>query len=263
MSKKKIATTTTLLILIFAISLVALPTTNAHTPPKTIATYAYVSAAPNPVGVGQQVRVLMWLDQTMNGGAVDNDYRFHNYKLTITKPDSATETKTWDIVWDLTSSQGYTFTPDQLGTYTLKFEFPGQDYNAYSHSSSSLYVNDTYAASSASTTLTVQETQIPTLGSYPLPTEYWTRPIYGENTAWWSISSDWLGTGSPKFPPVSTGSARYSCDTIGPLTSHIMWTKPLQSGGDFPRRSRTKRDPHIPEDLYVYAAKSEIDHRTE
>ena len=204
---------------------------NAHTPPKTIATYAYVVAAPNPVGIDQSVRVLMWIDQTINGGAIENDYRFHNYKLTIIKPDNTVETKTWDIIMDLTSSQGYTFTPDQLGTYTLKFEFPGQDYNTYSHSPTSEYVNDTYAASSASTILIVQEDPIPFQGSSPLPTEYWTRPIYGENTDWWSISSDWLGTGSPAFPPVSTGSARYSYDTIGPLTSHIMWTKPLQTGG--------------------------------
>jgi len=197
----------------------------------TIPTYAYVSVAPNPVGIGQTVRVLMWLDQTINGATLDNAIRFHNYKLTITKPDNTTETQTWEIIQDTTSSQGYSYTPDQLGKYTFKFEFPGQDYNAYTHNPASQYVNDTYAASSASTTLTVQETQIPTLGSYPLPSEYWTRPIYGENTAWWSISSDWLGTGSPAFPPVSTGSARYSYDTIGPLTSHIMWTKPLQSGG--------------------------------
>ena len=221
---------TAILILVLSVPNI-LQTTNAHTPPITIATYAYVSVSPNPVGVGQQVRVLMWIDQTINGGAIENDYRFHNYKLTIIKPDNVTEIKTWDIVRDLTSSQGYTYTPEQLGTYTFKFDFPGQDYNTYSHNPASAYVNDTYAASSASTTLTVQQAQVPTKGSYPLPTEYWTRPIYGENTAWWSISSNWFGTGSPAFPPVSTGSARYSHDTIGPLTSHIMWTKPLQSGG--------------------------------
>jgi len=218
-------------ILVLTVPSFLIETTNAHTPPMTIATYAYVSVAPNPIGVDQTARVLMWIDQTISGGTIDNNVRFHNFKLTITKPDNTTETKTWDTVWDLTSSQGYTYTPNQIGTYTFKFEFPGMEYNAYEHSASSAYVNDTYAASSASTTLTVQETQIPTIGSPPLPTEYWTRPIYGKNTAWWSISSDWFGTGSPAFPPVSTGSERYSHDTIGPLTSHIMWTKPLQSGG--------------------------------
>jgi outer membrane protein assembly factor BamB len=232
MTKNKIiAAIAVLLILTFAISLVAIPSANAHDPPWTIPTYAYIVVAPNPVGVNQEVRVLMWLDQQFKDGAIQNDYRLHNYQLTITKPDGKTETKTWDIIWDLTSAQGYTYTPDQVGTYTFKFEFPGQDWNTYSHNPASAYVNDTFAASSASTKLTVQETPIPTLPETPLPTEYWTRPIYGENTAWWSISSDWPGTGSPEFPPVGTGTARYAPDTIGPLTSHIMWTKPLHSGG--------------------------------
>jgi outer membrane protein assembly factor BamB len=236
LKERKVAKTTTYLLLtLFVISIITAidiqPTVSGHTPPKTIATYAYISISPNPVGIGQTIRILMWLDQTINGGTIDNDIRFHNYRLTITKPDYTTETKTWDTVWDTTSSQGYSYIPDQLGTYTFKFEFPGQDYNAYSHDIASAYVNDTYAMSSSSTTLIVQQEQIPFKGSYSLPTEYWTRPIYGENTAWWSISSDWLGTGSPEFPPASTGSERYAHDVIGPLTSHIMWTKPLQSGG--------------------------------
>ncbi len=73
----------------------------------------------------------------------------------------------------------------------------------------------------------MQQEPIPTLpDSYPLPTAYWTRPIYSENTYWYTISSDWLGTGSPgyssDFPP---GNA------VGPQTSHVMWTYPLQAGG--------------------------------
>ena len=229
----KPATTILLILLLLTTGTIFIdaPIANAHTPPKTIATYAYISVAPNPVGVEQTIRILMWLDQTINGATIDNDIRFHNYKLTITKPDNTVETKIWDIVWDTTSSQGYSYTPAQLGKYTFKFEFPGQDYNTYSHAANSAYVNDTYAASSASTTLTVQQEQIPFKGSSPLPTEYWTRPIFGENTAWYAVSSDWPGTGSPEFPPASTGSQRYAHDAIGPLTSHIMWTKPLQSGG--------------------------------
>jgi outer membrane protein assembly factor BamB len=89
----------------------------------------------------------------------------------------------------------------------------------------SAYVNDTFAASSASTTLTVQEEPIPYINSYPLPQEYWTRPIYGENTDWWSISSDYFGEGSPQQ------ATKYIPDAAGPITSHVMWTKALQSGG--------------------------------
>jgi hypothetical protein len=215
------------LMLSIGASMMLVPTANAHTPAWEIPTFAFIMAVPNPIGVGQYTHIFMWIDKPFTSALLVNDYRFHNYQLTITKPDNTTETKTWDTTWDTTSSQGYNYAPDQAGTYTLKFEFPGQAVNTYSHADTA-YVNDTYKASSATTTLTVQEEPIsdfPT--SYPLPTEYWTRPIYGENPYWWSISSDWLGTGSPQL----TGYSRYVHDAVGPQTSHIMWTKPLQAGG--------------------------------
>ena len=53
-----------------------------------------------------------------------NNYRFHNYKLIITAPDGEVTTKTWETVQDTTSNQGYSFTPDQVGTYNLTFILP-------------------------------------------------------------------------------------------------------------------------------------------
>jgi hypothetical protein len=212
------------LMLIMVVSSLTLPLASAHDPPWEIPTFAFVQAVINPVGVGQQTYIYVFIDKTFGTDtALTNDWRFHNYKLTITKPDDTTEIKTWDVVWDPTSAQGYTYTPDQAGTYKLKFEFPGQDYDAYSHNPNSAYVNDTYLPSSAETTLTVQEEPIPEPpGSYPLPKEYWARPIYGENTDWWTISSDWLGSGSPML---NTAKNRvYIPDGMGPRTSHIMWT---------------------------------------
>jgi outer membrane protein assembly factor BamB len=219
---------TIFLMLSMAASLILVPAANAHTPPIQIKTYAFIMAVPNPIGVGQYTHIYMWIDKVFDSAAFVNDYRHHNYKLTITKPNGDTEVKTWDTIWDTTSSQGYNYAPDQVGEYTLKFEYPEQAINAVSHSPTSAYVNDTYAASSATTTLIVQEEPIIGLpDSYPLPTEYWTRPIYGENPGWWTISSDWLGTGSPQLTTYS----RYIRDGVGPTTSHIMWTKPLQAGG--------------------------------
>jgi hypothetical protein len=217
--------------LAMVVSLLALPTAKAHDPPWEIPTFAFVQAVINPVGVGQQTYIYVFIDKTFgNDAALVNDWRFHNYKLTITDPDDETETVTWDTVWDPTSSQGYSYTPTKAGTYHLKFEFPGQDYNTYSHNPNSAYVNDTFLPSSATGTLTVQEEPIGTLPAVPLPNEYWTRPIYGENSNdWWSISSNWLGSGSPKL---NTAKNRvYAPDAVGPRTSHIMWTKPLQAGG--------------------------------
>lgn len=219
-----------LLVLTIAVTLVALPVANAHTPAWEIPTWAFVQAVIDPVGVGQTTYIYMWIDKTFGTDtALTNDWRFHNYKLTITKPNGDTEVKTFDVVVDTTSSQSYTYVPDQVGTYKLKFEFPGQAYNTYSHNPASAYVNDTFMPSSAEGTLTVQEEPIPYLGSYPLPKEYWTRPIYGENTDSWQIASDWLGSGSPMF--VNTKNRVYVPDGVGPQTSHVMWTKPIDSGG--------------------------------
>jgi hypothetical protein len=230
------------LISTIAVTLVALPAANAHTPPWQVPTFAYIVVAPDPVGVSQTVTIYLWLDKTFDSETLYNNYRFHNYKLTITKPDKTTETMTFDTISDPTSSIFTKYTPTQVGTYTFKFDFPGQDYNTYSHSPTSSYVNDTYVASTASTTLTVQETPLPEpITSYPLPSQYWTRPMYGENTDWWAISSDWLGTGAPVLSATGsgaisgfgTGSAiqRLPGDAVGPQTAHVMWTKPLRSGG--------------------------------
>ena len=229
-SKNKTAAIAIAICLMFSMSasMMLVPNVSAHTPAWQIPTYAYILAAPDPVGVGQKVNVIMWIGQTFNSAAYINTYRFHNYNLTITAPDGTKETTIFPTVTDTTSSQYYAYTPDQTGNYTFTFTFPGQDYNTYDHAistSPTSYVNDTYLPSSASTTLTVQEEPITAITSYPLPTEYWTRPIYGENTDWWTISSNWLGSGSPQRTTL------YVADAVGSQTSHVMWTKPLQSGG--------------------------------
>ena len=257
-AKNKTATAIALfLMLTIAVTLVALPAANAHTPAWNIPTYAYISAHPDPIGVGQTVNVFMWLNQIYGVGydstsyaLLSNNYRFKNYNFTIVAPNGQVTTKIFDTVQDTTSNQMTTFTPDQVGTYTLIFNFPGQVYGANGDGNpNSVLVNDTYLPSSASTTLTVQSEPIQAaVGSSPLPSDYWTRPIYGENTDWWTISSNWLGAGSAVNPSVGSGAIssfstgpptnmwgaimnRFPGDSIGSLTSHVMWTKPIQSGG--------------------------------
>jgi len=221
-------------------SAVLLPATNAHTPPWNYNTFANVIAAPNPVGVGQLTQVICWLDKIPAGAAASNDIRFHNYHLVITDPDGIVAVdKTWDVVQDTTSSQGYSFTPTKLGTYKLDFSFPGQTYtwttplaSYFGPPTPNDNTNDTYSASQASATLTVQQDPITAIDTYPLPAEYWTRPIFGENPGWFTISSNWLGTGSPQILSVgSFGTEHVYEGAVGSQTAHIMWTKPLQSGG--------------------------------
>jgi len=86
-----------------------------------------------------------------------------------------------------------------------------------------VYLNDTFLGSSASATLIVQADPIEKIPQYPLPTEYWTRPIEGQNTEWAAITSHWLG-GSHIV-------GNYQPDGRAPNTPHIMWTKPIEFGG--------------------------------
>ncbi len=224
-------------------SITIVPEASAHDPAWEIPTYAYITAAPNPVGVDQQVTVFMFLTNYFYNSQYTNDYRFHNYKLTITSPTGHVTEETFAYIADTTSAQATTFTPTEVGTYTLNFTYPGQTITADDQPEGSAYIGDVFLASSAQTTLIVQEEPIPpAITSYPLPSEYWTRPIYGENTDWWSISSNWLGLSAPNYGGWTAtgadaaggaynGMAVFPGDAIGSQTSHIMWTKPLQSGG--------------------------------
>jgi hypothetical protein len=239
-SNKRLAAFATILMLTLAIPLVAIPLANAHDPPWNITCFAYINAAPNPVGVGQKVDILIWVDKPRASAALSNNYRMHNYRLIITDADgNEVLNEFWTNVTDPTSSQYYPWTPSTVGTYTLTFNFEG--FNASSFDTASSELNDYFVPDSASTTLVVQEEQLPNpITSYPLPAEYWARPIYGENTDWWSISSNWLGEGSPTltaWPSVFgsggnvAGIDRDPGAGVGPATNHIMWTKPLQMGG--------------------------------
>jgi hypothetical protein len=195
-------------------------TASAHyNPVWNFPSTAYLVATPDPVGVGQTGAIMMWVDYPLPSSTVTNDIRRHDYTLTITKPDGKTETQHWDYISDPTGIQYYKYTPDQLGTYTLKLDYPEQTYTW-----SGTYQNDTYAASSRTINWTVQQEQISSpLTSFPLPTEYWTHPIEGQNTDWWTISSNWLGS-----PYIAN---RFQPDGLAPNSAHVMWSKAIQEGG--------------------------------
>ena len=51
---------------------------------------------------------------TASAGLLANNYRFHNYNLTITAPDGTTSTQIFNVISDTTSSQYTVFTPTRL-----------------------------------------------------------------------------------------------------------------------------------------------------
>jgi outer membrane protein assembly factor BamB len=93
------------------------------------------------------------------------------------------------------------------------------------------YYGITLQSSNRTYTVTVQEEPVyPTaITSYPLPTEYWNRPIEGQNNHWGQISSNWLNSAMDRN--YGSTNNRIQTQGSGPNSGHILWTKPTEDGG--------------------------------
>ncbi len=232
MQKIKNKTMAILIIALLAISMTASialsPNTKAHSPPWNIATVAYVNVSPNPVGIGQTALIVMWIENlNPSANGITGD-RWQNYTLKITAPDGTT-TSLGPYTAGPTSATDYPFVPNQLGKYTVDFNFGGQTARLANpinglNGTNDAYVGDYYMPSSASTTFVVQQDPVPGPIGYPLPTDYWSRPVNSQLSSWGALLSNWLYT-----PPAVVNNLQPIGP--GPLTSHIMWTQPVQFGG--------------------------------
>ncbi|HMK94100.1 MAG TPA: PQQ-binding-like beta-propeller repeat protein [Candidatus Limnocylindrales bacterium] len=240
--KNKIAAIS--IVIFFALSMTAsmmlIPNASAHRPAWDIPTQAYVQVAPNPVGIGQQVTVHMWLQEPPPTASSQYGDRWQNFKVIVTKPDGTTETL-GPFTSDDTGGTSTYFTPSATGNYTFFFSFPGQTLAGnnppppYGFSAAiAAFIGDYYEPSNASTTITVQQQSVSAQPITPLPTSYWQTPVNALNAnLWYSISGNWLGLGNFYFAETgmynSTGN--YNPYTTAPATSHIMWTRPVAFGG--------------------------------
>jgi len=240
---KKVSTIALILILALPISFILLSTANAHTPPQTYPTFAYLAISPTPVGVGQSVYIIMWVSPNPPTAAGFGGDVWRDFTVTITKPDGQTQTL-GPYNSDATGSTFASYTPDQIGNYKIEFNYPGQVLSLYNPSGipadvaslkslsarlglpdKTQYINDTFLPSSRTEFLTVTQEQIAKIPETPLPIGYWTRPIYGQNSGWASMASNWLGGAAIG----GTGSLWQA--GAGPSSPHILWTKPIETGG--------------------------------
>jgi len=200
-------------------------------------THICLSFRPNPVGAGQTVLVNMWMDPP-----VSVTRYLSGFKVTITNPNGDKTTKTLDS-YQGDSTAWFEFVPDKIGTWTLKFEFPGGYFPPGNYTmpagSSRTGFTESYEKScyyrpstTQEQTLVVQENLVWSWPSSPLPTDYWTRPVMFENREWWSIlgAYPWNGPGGgPTWPADTTeywnGRLNFVPYTQAPNTAHIAWKR--------------------------------------
>src|SRR3972149_1068636 len=186
-------------------------------------TYAYITASPNPCGVGQDALVIFWLTEPLPYDPLG----WENMEVTVRKPDGTTA----NLGKRKTESTGSTFmkfTPDAVGTYYFKVSFPGMWLNYTIIPMFGPPVDESHRyykpSESKEFALVVQEEEIKHLPTVPLPTDYWTRPIYGENFNWYPIGGNFLSTAGFTLGNVVEG-------TSGPESAHVNWIREIDFGG--------------------------------
>jgi len=173
-------------------------------------TYAFINAVPNPAGVNQEVLLHIGITQQLQ---IDG-MQWEGLSVTIERPDGKID-KIEDVSTDSTGGTGRTYVPDIAGNYTLVTHFPEQQTTSTKRSAGHSVGSWMLASDSWPLTLVVTEEHHPVHPGYPLPTEYWTRPIDAQLREWHTIA----------------GSSWETDYNQGPESAHILWGRPNSIGG--------------------------------
>ena len=239
-AKNKTMAITIALILMFAIatSMIVMPTGQAVV---ELPTFLRLTVNPNPAGVGQTVYVNAFTtNPPPTGGANMKGDRWENMTVEVTRPDGTKETL-GPYHGDSTGGIFVSYVPATTGNYTFQAFFPGQTLtgqNPYYPGVSDVapWLIGTHMQGSESKIVTFVVQEQPATNVYmtpPLPTEYWSRPIYATNYAWAALGGSWFGAFA------TAGNLAGGYDATGPSqlystapnTGHIVWTKPTSFGG--------------------------------
>jgi hypothetical protein len=116
---KCISTIAFVLLLLISTFVTVIPDAKA----ADVTTIAYLSVAPNPVGVDQTLTLVANVQPIPPTGF---DV-YHGLTITITKPDGTTQT-IGPLDTSTIGSQFATYTPTMVGTYEFKMEYAGETF---------------------------------------------------------------------------------------------------------------------------------------
>jgi hypothetical protein len=213
----------------------SIPLPSGVTPDLEVDTLARLSFRPNPVGLNQPFIVNMWTEPPVHGSRF-----YRDFKVTMTKPDGSEDVVVMDSYFADTTAW-FEHTADQVGTWTIEFDFPGAYFPPGNYTSQASFTlmqiynfeESIYykPSSDGPYELEVQDEQVLSWPPSPLPTDYWTRPISPENREWYIIggSYPWNGRGGgPDWPAnTNTYSSNYQFTpwVQAPNTAHVVWRR--------------------------------------
>lgn len=160
-------------------------------------TFAMLSLRPYPaVGIHQQLLINAWV--TPPPPTAYSNYR--GYKFTIKSPTGRTWVFTMDS--ETPGTVWFDWYPDELGNWTITFEYPGDWLNQ---------------PCSVTRTVKVQEQPIFYIEDTPLPSTAWSFPINIFNREWRNIAGNWFQI----YYNASAGS--WNPYTVAPKSAHVLW----------------------------------------
>lgn len=234
-SKKQTLTTMSMILLLTFTALVAgiQSFTVQAAKDADIQSYAFIVVAPNPIGVNQPALVNYWIADPLPSASTGIGQFRTGYKVTITDPNGQNTTKGGSP--DYLGGAHFSFTPTMVGSYTFLFQYPSEtiyyEWDNVNNKPLNPQNNFTQLGSNATDVLVVQADAVQSVFQVPYPTQFWTRPIYGQNYFWAQISSNWLMPTWNSTSRMFDNSAAFVPEGKMPNTGHILWTKPMSFGG--------------------------------
>jgi hypothetical protein len=200
-----------------------------------IPTFVFATASPNPVGKGQVCYLGVMFSKPAPTVAGWSGDLYDNVTMDIVDPDGV-KTVMGPYLASAAAGIQFSYTPSKVGNYTLQAHYPGQILTGSSRLNPTpggqmANLRGSYMLPSDSNIITLVVNENPTEPIYqtpPIPTDFWTRPIYGLNWNYAEVAANWFGMGGSgaydatrNFQPFGTA----------PNTAHIVWTMPTQAGG--------------------------------